>query len=153
MSVEVGQEAADFTLSSQHGEPISLSSFRGEKKVVLIFFPWAFSGICTGELCEISERLESFDNDETVTLAVSCDQKFALRIFGEREGYTFQLLSDHWPHGAVTQAYGVFNDDLGVGYRGTFIIDKAGVIRYSVINGIGDARDPAEYEKVLASLG
>ncbi len=94
-----------------------------------------------------------FDNDDTVTLAVSCDAKFALRIFAEREAYTFDLLSDHWPHGEVTQAYGVFNDELGVGYRGTFIIDKAGVVQYSVMNGIGDARDPGEYEKVLASLG
>lgn len=152
MSVEVGQQAPDFTLASQHGEPISLSSFRGEKNVVLIFFPWAFSGICTGELREISDRIDSLDSDQTVTLAVSCDPKFALRIFAEREGYTFTLLSDHWPHGAVTQAYGVFNDDLGVGYRGTFIIDKAGVVRYSVMNGIGDVRDPSEYEKVLASL-
>lgn len=152
MSVEVGQLAPDFTLSSQHGEPISLSSFRGKKNVVLIFFPWAFSGICTGELCEISDRLESLDNDETVTLAVSCDAKFSIRIFAEREGYAFPMLSDHWPHGAVAQAYGVFNDEVGVAFRGTFIIDKEGVVRYSVLNGIGDARDPAEYEKVIASL-
>lgn len=152
MSVEVGQLAPDFTLSSQHGEPISLSSFRGKKNVVLIFFPWAFSGICTGELCEISDRLESLDNDETVTLAMSCDAKFSLRIFAEREGYAFPMLSDHWPHGAVAQAYGVFNDEVGVAFRGTFIIDKEGVVRYSVVNGIGDARDPAEYEKVIASL-
>ncbi len=152
MSVEVGQEAPDFTLLSQHGEPISLSSFRGEKNVVLIFFPWAFSGICTGELCEISERLESLDNDDTVTLGVSCDTKFTLRIFSEREGYSFHLLSDHWPHGAVTQAYGVFNDELGAGYRGTFIIDRSGIVQYRVMNGIGEPRDPSEYEKVLASL-
>jgi peroxiredoxin len=153
MSVEVGQQAPDFTLLSQHGEPISLSSFRGEKNVVLVFFPWAFSGICTGELCEISDRLDSLANDDTVTLAVSCDTKFALRIFAEREAYTFPLLSDHWPHGAATQAYGVFNDELGVGYRGTFVIDKAGIVQYAVMNGIGDARDPGEYEKVLASIG
>ncbi len=153
MSVEVGQQAPDFTLSSQHGEPISLSSFRGEKNVVLVFFPWAFSGICTGELCEISDRLDSLANDDTVTLAVSCDTKFALRIFAEREAYTFPLLSDHWPHGAVTQAYGVFNDELGVAYRGTFVIDKAGIVQYTIVNGIGDARDPGEYEKVLASIG
>lgn len=152
MPVEVGDFAPDFTLPNQHGEPVELSSFRGRKNVVLIFFPWAFSGICSGELCEVSDRIASFDNDDTVTLAVSCDPKFGLRIFAERDGYTFPLLSDHWPHGAVTQSYGVFNDELGVGYRGTFIIDKHGVVRYSVVHGIGDPRDPAEYEKVLASL-
>jgi len=152
MSVAVGQRAPDFTLPSQHGEPVTLSSFRGSKNVVLIFFPWAFSGICTGELCEVRDRIASFDNDETVTLAVSCDPKFALRIFAERDGYAFPLLSDHWPHGAVTQSFGVFNAELGVGYRGTFIIDKQGVVRYSVVHGIGDPRDPGEYEKVLASI-
>lgn len=153
MPIEIGEVAPDFTLPNQHGEPIALSSYRGHKNVVLIFFPWAFSGICTGELCEISERITSLDNDETVTLAVSCDAKFSLRIFAEREGYTFNLLSDHWPHGGVTQAYDVFNDEAGCGNRGTFIIDKAGVVRYGIMQGIGDARDPREYEKVLASLG
>ncbi len=150
--VDIGQKAPDFTLSSQHGEPVTLSSYRSHKNVVLIFFPWAFSGICTGELCEIRDRLDSLENNDTATLAVSCDPKFALRIFAERDGYTFPLLSDHWPHGAVAQQYGVFNGELGVAYRGTFIIDKQGVVRYSVVNGIGDARDPAEYAKVLASL-
>ncbi|MEO8107186.1 MAG: peroxiredoxin [Actinomycetes bacterium] len=150
--VNVGQSAPDFTLSSQHGEPITLSSFRGDKNVVLVFFPWAFSGICTGEFCDINERLASLDNDSTTTLAIACDAKFALRVFAEREGYDFPMLSDHWPHGEVTKKYGVFNDDLGVGFRGTFIIDKQGTVRYSVVNGIGDARDPAEYIKVLESL-
>lgn len=150
--VEIGQSAPDFTLDSQHGEPVALSSYRGAKNVVLIFFPWAFSGICTGELCEIRDRIDSLDNDDTVTLAVSCDAKFALRVFAERDGYTFPVLSDHWPHGAVSQKYGVLNQELGAAYRGTFIIDKAGVVRYSVVNGIGEPRDPAEYEKVLATL-
>ena len=152
MTVSVGQDAPEFTLRDQHGEPISLSSFRGSKNVVLIFYPWAFTGVCTSELCEISERIATFDNDDTVTLAVSCDTKFSLRIFAEREGYTFHLLSDHWPHGEVSRAYGVFNEDAGASIRGTFIIDKTGVVRYVVVNQIPDGRDPAEYEKALASL-
>jgi peroxiredoxin len=152
MTISVGQEAPEFTLRDQHGEPISLASFRGRKNVVLIFYPWAFTGVCTSELGEISERITTFDNDGTVTLAVSCDTKFSLRIFAEREGYTFHLLSDHWPHGEVSRAYGVFNEDAGASIRGTFIIDKAGVVRYVVVNQIPDGRDPAEYEKALASL-
>jgi mycoredoxin-dependent peroxiredoxin len=152
MSVEVGQPAPDFSLPNQHGEPITLSSFRGEKNVVVVFYPWAFTGVCTGELCELRDRIAAFDNDETVTLAISCDAKFSLRIFAEREGYTFNLLSDHWPHGAAAQAYGVFNETAGAATRGTFIIDREGIVRYSVINAIPDARDPSEYEKVLASL-
>jgi peroxiredoxin len=152
MTVEVGQEAPDFTMPNQHGEPISLGAFRGEKNVVLIFYPWAFTGVCTSELCEIRDRIASFDNEDTVTLAVSCDAQFSLRIFAEREGYTFSLLSDHWPHGEVSKAYGVFNEKAGVPIRGTFVIDKSGVVRYSVVNAIPDARDPDEYEKALAAI-
>ena len=153
MPLDVRQSAPGFTLPNQHGEPITLSSFRGQQNVVLVFYPWAFTGVCTGELCELNERIATFDNDETVTLAVSCDAKFSLRIFAEREGYAFSLLSDHWPHGEVSRAYGVFDEDAGAPLRGTFIIDKQGVVRYTVVNAIPDARDPDEYEKVLASLG
>jgi peroxiredoxin len=92
------------------------------------------------------------DNDDTVTLGVSCDTKFTLRVFSEREGYSFHLLSDHWPHGAVTKAYGVFNDERGAALRATFIIDKAGVVRWKVVNAIPDVRDPQEYKDALASL-
>jgi mycoredoxin-dependent peroxiredoxin len=150
--VEVGQEAPDFTLVDQHGEPVTLSSFRGSKNVVLLFFPYAFSGTCTGELCTIRDRLPAFDNDDTVTLAVSIDHKFAQRAFAEKEGYTFPLLADFWPHGATAQAYGVFAEDKGAALRGTFIIDKAGVVRWTVLHGIGEARDADEYEKVLSTL-
>ena len=117
MTVEIGQQAPDFTLPNHHGEPVTLSSFRRNKNVVLIFYPWAFTGTCTGELCEIRDRITSFDNDETVTFGISCDTKFSLRIFAEREGYAFDLLSDHWPHGEVTRTYGVFNEKAGAGNR------------------------------------
>ena len=152
MPVETGQEAPDFTLPNHHGEPITLSSFVGNQNVVLLFYPWAFTGTCTSELCEIRDRITSFDNDETATFGISCDTKFSLRVFAEREGYAFDLLSDHWPHGQVARMYGVFNEKAGAANRGTFIIDKDGTVRYSVINSIADARDPAEYQKVLANL-
>jgi peroxiredoxin len=152
MALEVGQEAPDFTLPNQHGEPVTLSSFRGARNAVIVFYPWAFTSVCTGELCELNDRIATFDNDDTVTLAVSCDPKFSLRIFAEREGYDFSLLSDFWPHGEVARAYGVFNDRAGVALRGTFIVDRAGIVRYSVVNAIPDARDTSEYEAVLASL-
>jgi mycoredoxin-dependent peroxiredoxin len=147
----VGQPAPDFTLTNQFGSAVTLSELKG-KKVVLIFFPFAFSGLCTGELCEIRDRIGSFQSDDTVTVAVSCDTKFTQAIFAERDGYTFDLLSDHWPHGAVAQAYGVFNDDRGVALRATFIIDADGIVRWEVRNAIPDTRDVAEYESVLASL-
>ncbi len=150
--VEIGHAAPDFTLRDQHGADVALSSFRGSKNVVLVFFPWAFSGICTGELGSIRDGLVELENDETVTLAVSCDSMFANRAFAERDGYAFPLLADCWPHGATAQAYGVFEEKVGVSLRGTFIIDKQGLVRWSVIHGIGEPRDLAEYAKVLASL-
>jgi mycoredoxin-dependent peroxiredoxin len=152
MTIEVGQQAPDFTLPNQHGEPVTLSAFRGRQNVVVVFYPWAFTTVCTGELCELSDRMATFDNDDTVTLGISCDSKFSLRIFAEREGYDFSLLSDFWPHGEVARSFGVFNDKAGVALRGTFIIDRSGTVRYSVVNAIPDARDPSEYEAVLASL-
>ncbi len=150
--IEIGQEAPDFALVDQHGEPVTLSQFRGSKNVVLLFYPYAFSSTCTGELCEIRDRLASFDNDETVTLAVSIDHKYTLRAFADQEGYMFRLLADFWPHGAVATEYGVFVEAKGAAKRGTFIIDKAGILRWSVIHEMGEARDADDYEKALAAL-
>ena len=150
--VDVGQQAPDFTLVNQHGEQVTLSSYRGDKNVVLVFYPFAFSGICTGELCEIRDRLESFDNDSTVTLAVSVDSKFVQRVFADREGYTFSLLADYWPHGGVARDYGIFVEEAGAAKRATFIIDKEGVVRWTVIHAIGEPRDAASYEEALAAL-
>lgn len=150
--VDVGQQAPDFTLVNQHGEQVTLSSYRGDKNVVLVFYPFAFSGICTGELCEIRDRLESFDNDSTVTLAVSCDSKFVQRVFADREGYTFSLLADYWPHGGVARDYGIFVEEAGAAKRATFIIDKEGVVRWTVIHAIGEPRDASSYEEALAAL-
>jgi len=101
----------------------------------------------------MSHASASLENDDTVTLAVSVDSKFVTRVFADREGYTFRLLSDYWPHGAVAKAYGVFVEEKGAAQRGTFVIDKEGVVRWSVIHGIGEARDADAYEKALAELG
>ena len=87
-----------------------------------------------------------------MTLGISCDTVFSLRVFAEQEGYQFSLLSDFWPHGEVARAYGVFLEERGAAIRGTFIVDKDGVLRWSVILPIGQARDADEYAKVLASL-
>lgn len=152
MSVEVGQSAPDFILKDQNHEEVTLSSFRGAKNVVLLFYPLAFSGNCQGELCAIRDELPSFVNDDTVTLAVSVDSAFAHKAWVLQQGYDFPLLSDFWPHGAVAQAYGVFNAEKGVAMRATFIIDKTGVVRWSVVHPGGEVRDSAEYVKVLASI-
>ncbi|MCD0482614.1 peroxiredoxin [Streptacidiphilus sp. ASG 303] len=152
MAIEVGSKAPDFELKNQHGEPVRLSDYRGAKSVVLVFYPFAFTGVCTGELCAIKEELPRLQNDDVQILAVSVDSPFTLRVFGEREGLEYPLLSDFWPHGGVATAYGVFDDEKGCAVRGTFVIDKEGVVRWSVVNGLPDARDEQEYLKVLASL-
>ncbi|MEN9325468.1 MAG: hypothetical protein RL414_1222 [Actinomycetota bacterium] len=152
MSLELGKAAPDFTLKNQFGEDISLSSFRGKKNVVIVFYPFAFSGICTGELCSLRDDLGAYQNDDTELLAISCDPMYSLKAFGEAEGYTFNLLADFWPHGAVASAYGVFNADRGMAIRGTFVVDKEGNLRWQVVNGPGDARNAADYKAALATL-
>ncbi|MDQ0633594.1 peroxiredoxin [Arthrobacter pascens] len=148
----VGDAAPDFELSNQFGEPVRLSSFRGQN-VVVLFYPFAFSGICTGELCEIRDNLASFEDANATVLAVSVDSKFSLRAYAEKEGYGFDLLADFWPHGAVARAYGVFDPESGMARRGTFIIDATGIIRHVVVNPRGQARELAEYRSALADLG
>jgi len=152
MALTIGQTAPDFALMNQHGESVSLSSFKGKKNVVVIFYPFAFSGICTGELCAIRDDLAAFENNNSELLAISCDPMYAQKAFAEQEGYKFGVLADFWPHGAAAKAYGVFNEERGCAIRGTFIIDKSGILRWQVVNGLGDARNIADYKAALATL-
>ena len=131
---------------------MTLSSFVGEKAVVLVFYPFAFSGVCTGELCEIRDNLPTFESEEVQLLAVSCDPMFALRAFADQDDLTFPLLSDFWPHGAVSSAYGVFDEARGCSRRSTFIIDRDGILRWSVHNAMPQARDLEEYTRVLTQM-
>jgi mycoredoxin-dependent peroxiredoxin len=147
--VDVGDVAPDFTLKNQHGEDVSLASFRGAP-VVLVFFPFAFSGICTGEFAEIRDRMTELDGAEV--LAISCDHFFANRAFADAQNLEFSVLSDFWPHGDVSRAYGIFNEDLGVAERGTYIVDAQGIVRWKVEHGIGEARDLGAYREALGAL-
>ncbi len=151
-AISVGSVAPDFDLPDQHGVRTRLSSYRGDKTVVLVFYPWAFTRVCTSELCAIRDALSTFQNDEVQVLVVSCDSVFSLRVFGEQERLEFPLLSDFWPHGAVAQTYGVFDEQRGCAVRGTFVIDRQGLIRWCVVNEIPDARDLAVYRQVLDEL-
>ena len=152
MSLEIGSSAPEFKLKDQHGAEISLSSFKGSKNVVVLFYPFAFSGICTGELCGLRDDLAAFQNDDVQLIAISCDPMYAQKAFAEKEGYNFPVLADFWPHGEASKAYGVFNEERGCAVRGTFIIDKSGVLRWQVVNGLGDARSLADYKAALAAL-
>lgn len=152
-AIQQGDEAPDFELSDSTGQPVRLSDYRGKKAVVLVFYPFAFSGICQGELCTIRDRMEQFSNDDVETLAVSVDARPALKAWGEKEGFEFPLLSDFWPHGGVARDYGVFNEKVGAAERGTFVIDKDGTVVYSVHNGLGEARDDDAYVAALQQVG
>jgi peroxiredoxin len=152
MAVEIGDEAPDFELRDQDKAPVRLSSFRGSKNVVLVFYPLSFTGVCQTELCAIRDEIDDFSGDDVVTLAVSVDSTAVHKKWADEQGYAFPLLADFWPHGGVAERYGVLDEKSGLALRGTFIIDKAGTVVYKVVNAIPDARDADEYRKVLAGL-
>jgi peroxiredoxin len=152
VAIEVGDRAPDFRLNDQHGRSVRLADFRGTKNVVLLFFPFAFTGVCTGELRAVQAELPAFQNGGVQLLAVSCDSMHALRVFSDAEELDFPLLSDFWPHGAASRAYGVFAEDKGCALRGTFVIDRRGTVRWTVLNGLPDARDLREYAKAVEAL-
>ena len=147
----VGDMAPDFELANQFGEPVSLSALRGGP-VVVVFYPFAFSGICTGELCELRDNIADFATAKARLLAVSVDSKYTLRAYAQAEGYDFDLLADFWPHGEVARRYGVFEEDRGMAGRGTFVIDGDGVLRDVFSTPTGQARPLARYRQALAAL-
>lgn len=153
MAVEVGTQAPDFTLNDYNKQEVTLSSFRGDKPVLLVFYPFAFSGVCQGELCQLRDEFATYDNDGVQILGVSVDTPFSLKAWAEQQGYQFPLLSDFWPHGEVAQKYGVFNDKAGLALRGTFLIDKEGVVRFAEVNQPGEPRDQEAWKKAIAELG
>ncbi len=148
----IGDPAPDFTLRDQYGKSVSLAELRQPKAVLVVFFPFAFSGICTGELQEIRDDLGRFQNDRVDVVAVSCDPVFSLRAWDDKEGFFFPLLSDFWPHGAVARAYGVFEEKGGFARRGTFLVDTQGIVRWALVNAPGDRRDFAGFHDTLAGL-
>jgi mycoredoxin-dependent peroxiredoxin len=152
MAVEVGEHAPDFELRDQHGTPVRLSSFRGAKNVVLVFYPLAFSRVCSGEMCALRDEFPGVNRDDVELLTVSVDSVHSHRAWADAEHFEFGLLSDFWPHGAVARLYGVFDPERGYAVRGTFIIDTGGVVRWKVVNPVPQARDLAGYSKALAEL-
>ena len=152
-TLPVGSPAPDFTLLDQHGSECSLAEHRTrtQRPTLLVFYPFAFSRICGGELRELQSALPEFEQHEhkASLLAISCDPMYALRVYAEQENFSFPLLSDFWPHGAVARAYGVFDETKGCARRGSFLIDQDGTIRWSVVNPISEARPLADYLSAL----
>jgi peroxiredoxin len=153
MTLETGMEAPDFTLKDQDGNDVTLSSFRGKQNVVIVFYPFTFTGVCQGELCSLRDNLTEYQSASAQVLAISCDSRHSQKQWAEQQGFNFPVLSDFWPHGAVARAYGVFNEQLGCANRKTFVIDKKGVIvDFFESPNLGTPREKAEYEAALAKL-
>ncbi|MBO1750659.1 peroxiredoxin [Actinotalea sp. BY-33] len=146
-----GDVAPDVELLDTHGTPLRLTGLRGGA-VAVVFFPFAFSGTCTQELCELRDNLEDFEQARVRLLAVSCDPVHTLRAWSEQQGFTFDLLSDFWPHGEAASAFGVFDGDRGLARRGSFLVDADGIVRWSVVNPPGRARELGAYRAALAGL-
>jgi peroxiredoxin len=153
MPVEAGQEAPDFELSDQNRTKVKLSDYRGKSNVALVFYPFTFTGVCQGELCQLRDDIGSFEKADVQVLAVSCDSPFAQAKWAEEQHFTFPLLSDFWPHGEVSRAYGVFNEANGAAMRHTFIIDKEGKVATTFSTAdLRTPRDKADYERAVAAL-
>ena len=153
MAIAVGSPAPEFTLKDQDGNEVSLADFRDTSAVALVFYPFTFTGVCEGELCQLRDDIGEYQAAGVQVLAISCDSRFAQSQWAGQQGYTFPLLSDFWPHGATAQAYGVFNDQLGCAMRATFVIDRAGTIVDAFeTENLGTAREKERYTEALAKL-
>ena len=152
MPIEVGVPAPDFTLKDQNNQEIRLADFRGRKAVLLVFYPYAFTGTCQRELAEIQDNLDEYATDDVQVLTVSVDSPYSHKVWALREGYDFPMLADFWPHGAVADAYGVLSHATGAANRGTFLIDRDGVVRFAEETGPGQARDQGGWRAALSKL-
>jgi mycoredoxin-dependent peroxiredoxin len=148
----VGATAPDFTLRDQNQQPVALSDYRRAKNVLLVFFPLAFTGICQGELGQLRDHLPDFENDDSAVLALSVGPPPTHKVWAVENGFLFPVLSDFWPHGAVSQAYGVFNDAAGYPNRGTFVVDRSGTIQFAEMKQPGEIRDQQLWTDALAAL-
>ena len=147
MTAVPGDAAPDFSLPDQHGRLTSLAEAQGP--TLLVFFPAAFTSTCTAELADLRDSPPA----GATVLAISCDSMFALRAFAEAEGFPFPLLSDFWPHGAVSEAYGAFIPERGIAGRVSVLVDAAGVVRERWESSPTQARDAADYARAVADLG
>jgi peroxiredoxin len=150
--LSVGTLAPGFTLRDQNQQPVTLSGYRGAKNVLLVFFPLAFTGICQGELDRLRDHLPEFENDDSAALAISVGPPPTHKVWASESGFTFPVLSDFWPHGEVSRAYDVFNDVAGISNRGTFVVDRSGIIQFAEMKQPGEARNQRLWADALAAL-
>jgi len=150
---EIGQAAPDFTRMSTTGEEITLSDYRGDKPVVLVFIPFAFTGVCQGELCAIRDDFTAFTSGEAQVLVVSTDPLPSQKVWAEQQGWTFPMVSDFWPHGEIARQFGAFNEERGCANRVTVVLDVTGtVVDWFGTENLGTARPMERYGEAMAKL-
>jgi peroxiredoxin (alkyl hydroperoxide reductase subunit C) len=149
MALEAGTPAPPFALRNQRREKVTSDDLKGSK-TVLVFIPFAFTSTCQGELCEIRDNLHRFNQSATRVVAITCNTLHSNAAWAEQQGFTFDILSDFWPHGETARAYDSFDENFGYAKRTTYFIDEEGVIT-SVIKSdeLGVPRAFEEYERVL----
>lgn len=148
----IGQPAPDFTLPSTTGKDITLSSFRGSKNVMVAFFPLAFSGVCTREMCSFSQDYDTFTRTDTVVLPISVDSVPTLKEFKAKEKLVVDLVSDFKRD--VSRAWGTLLEDKFHSNRSYFLIDKQGILRWSYIEPTTSShRSDEELLAAIDSLG
>lgn len=151
--LQTGTLAPDFELRDQNNQRVSLSRLLAEgRKVLIVFFPLAFTGTCQGELGYIRDHLPRFANDDVQTVAVSVGPPPTHKVWSAAQGFLFPILSDFWPHGEVARDYGVFGEARGYADRGTFLVDTDRHILFADIVGPGEARAEALWDKALAAV-
>ncbi|WP_231974015.1 peroxiredoxin [Pseudonocardia sp. HH130630-07] len=149
----VGATAPTFALPDQNRSEVTLESVLGSgRSALLVFYPFAFSGLCGGELTAVQESIDGFQNSSTQVLAISCDPTYSLGAWAEASGYTFPLLSDFWPHGEVASAYGVLEPAKGMAVRGTFLVRPDGIVSFAEVNSPGEPRDQDGWRRAIDAL-
>ena len=155
MEIKVGDKAPNFTLRNTEKAEVSLEDYKG-KNVVLLFFPLAFTGVCTTELCTMRDDIATYEGLDAEVIALSVDSLFTLEQYKKVEKFNFPLLSDF--NKSVSRAYGSLYEDFvldmkGVSKRSAFVIDKEGIIRYSeVLDSAGDLPNFEAVKNTLTSL-
>jgi len=152
MTIEVGQEAPDFELPDSENGKTKLSDYRGKKNVLLVFYPLAFSPVCTTEFCALRDINADIQSDNTEVIGISVDSRWTLKAWKEAEHFTNKFVADFWPHGEVGRAYGVLDEKRGTTIRGTFLIDKAGIVRWFEIKPALEERDQGGWRKAIEDL-
>ena len=152
LGLSVGSPAPDFLLPDHRGGKVQLSLFQGKQAVLLVFFPFAFTEVCSSEFAALDLYVNKLHQQGVQVFGISCDSPYSLAAFASHKQISVDLLSDFWPHGDVSRQYGVMLEDKGFAMRGSFLVDRRGQIAWTQIIGPAEERDPSGYEAAVAAL-